>query len=154
MLVQDDFFRHLHLVTSTTFFDSLTGALFTIWHWGIIYLLKWHQSVPKIIHIAVVVVKGILMHSSITTGVMLLITGLPFQLLFATSLWPRMPVAAKLGVKTIVGTCAIIQIRYILPPLCHLRQYSRWFRDLNTQVFCFAFKPGWRTRDPYSYWSR
>ena len=51
-------------------------------------------------------------------------------------------------------TCAIIQIKYVLPKLCHLPQYSYGSRDPTTQVLGYASYPGLGTRDPYSYWGR
>ena len=45
-------------------------------------------------------------------------------------------------------TCAVIQIKYVLPKLCHLPQYSYGSRDPTTRV------QGVGTRDPFSYWSR
>ena len=51
-------------------------------------------------------------------------------------------------------TCAIIQIKYVLPKLCHLPQYSYGSRDPTTRVLGYASYPGLGTRDPYSYWGR
>ena len=50
--------------------------------------------------------------------------------------------------------CAIIQIKYVLPKLCHLPQYSYGSRDPTNRVLGFASNPGLGTRDPYSYWGR
>ena len=50
--------------------------------------------------------------------------------------------------------CAIIQIKYVLPKLCHLPQYSYGSRDPTTRVLGYAEYPGLGTRDPYSYWGR
>ena len=51
-------------------------------------------------------------------------------------------------------TCAIIQIKYVLPKLRHLPQYSYGSRDPTTRVLGYASYPGLGTRDPYSYWGR
>ena len=59
-----------------------------------------------------------------------LITGQHFQLLLMTS---HMLVAAQWGMDTIAWTCAIIQIKYVSPKLCHLSQYLY---------------------DPHPYWGR
>ena len=50
--------------------------------------------------------------------------------------------------------CAIIQIKYVLPKLCHLPQYSYGSRDPTTRVLGYASYPGLGTRDSYSYWGR
>ena len=82
----------------------------------------------------------------------LMITGLQFQLLFTLPpLWHRMPVRVW---KQFSRTCAIIQIKYVLPKLCHLPQYSYGSRDPTTRVLCYASHPGLGTRDAYSYWGR
>ena len=51
-------------------------------------------------------------------------------------------------------THAIIQIKYVLPKLCHLPQYSHGYRDPTTRVLGFALYPDLGTRDLYSYWGR
>ena len=51
-------------------------------------------------------------------------------------------------------TCAIIQIRYVLPKLCHVPQYSYEFQDPTTRVHGYASCPGLGTRDRYSNWGR
>ena len=82
----------------------------------------------------------------------LMITGLHFQLLFTL---PPSDTECQEGVwKHFSRTCAIIQIKYVLPKLCHLPQYSYGSRDPTTQVLGYASYPGLGTRDPYSYWGR
>ena len=44
-----------------------------------------------------------------------------------------------------------MQIKYVLPKLCHLASI-RASPDPITQVTGFASYPGLGTRDPYSYW--
>ena len=61
---------------------------------------------------------------------------------------------ASKGMKQFSRTCAIIQIKYVLPKLCHLPQYSYGSRDPTTRLLGFASYPGLGTRDPYSYWGR
>ena len=69
----------------------------------------------------------------------LMITGLHFQLLFTL---PPSDTECHEGVwKQFSRTCAIIQIKYVLPKLYHLPQYSYGSRDPTTRV-------------PYSYWGR
>ena len=45
-----------------------------------------------------------------------------------------------------------MQIKYVLPKLCHLPQYSYRSRDPTIRVLGYASYPGLGTRDPYSYW--
>ena len=71
----------------------------------------------------------------------LMITGFHFQLLL--TLLPQFS-----------RTCAIIQIKYVLPKVCHLPQYEYGSRDPTTRVRGVASYPGLGTRDPYSYWGR
>ena len=78
----------------------------------------------------------------------LMITGLHFQLLFTL---PPSDTECQLGVwKQFSRTCAIIQIKYVLPKLCHLPQYSYGSRDPTDRVLGYASYPGLGTRDPYS----
>ena len=56
--------------------------------------------------------------------------------------------------KQFSRTCAMIQIKYVLPKLCHLPQYPYGSRDPTTRVLGYASYPGLGTRDPYSYWGR
>ena len=82
----------------------------------------------------------------------LMITGLHFQLLFTL---PPSDAECQWGVwKQFSRTCAIIQIKYVLPKLCHLPQYSYGSRDPTTRLLGYASYPGLGTRDPYSYWGR
>ena len=82
----------------------------------------------------------------------LMITGLHFQLLLSL---PPSETECQWGVwKQFSRTCAIIQIKYVLPKLCHLPQYSYWSRDPTTRVLGCASYPGLGTRYPYSYWGR
>ena len=88
--------------------------------------------------------------SSIGLCAGLMITGLHFQLLFTL---PPSDTGCQQGVwKQFSRTCAIIQIKYVLPKLCHLPQYSYGSRDPTTRVLGYASYPGLGTRDPYSYW--
>ena len=41
------------------------------------------------------------------------------------------------------GPCAIIQIKYVLPKLCHPPQYSYGSRDPTTRVLGLRLVPGW-----------
>ena len=60
----------------------------------------------------------------------LMITGLHFQLLFTL---PPSDTECQEGVwKQFSRTYAIIQIKYVLPKLCHLPQYSYGSRDPTT----------------------
>ena len=82
----------------------------------------------------------------------LMITGLHFRLLFTL---PPSDTECQQGVwKQFSRTCAIIQIKYVLPKLCHLPQYSYGSRDPTTRVLGYALYPGLGTRDPYSYAGR
>ena len=77
----------------------------------------------------------------------LLITGLCF--LLTTSLWNKIPVQGYQFPRT----CALIQIKYVLPKPCHLPQYSYRSRDPTTHpVTWLRLAPGFR--DLYSYWGR
>ena len=82
----------------------------------------------------------------------LMITGLHFQLLFTL---PPSDTECQYGVwKQYSRTCAIIQIKYVLPKLCHLPQYSYGSRDPTTRLLGYASYPGLGTRDPFSFWGR
>ena len=82
----------------------------------------------------------------------LMITGLHFQLLLTL---PPSDTEYQQGVwKQFSRTCAMIQIKYVLPKLCHLPQYSYGSRDPTTRVLGYASYPGLGTRDPYPYWGR
>ena len=52
------------------------------------------------------------------------------------------------GMKQFSRTCAIIQIKYVLPKLCHLPQYSYGSRDPTTLGTRLRLVPGFR--DPGS----
>ena len=71
--------------------------------------------------------------SGLCTG--LPVTSLRFQLPLTTSIWHKMPVR---GIKTVLKTYAIIQIKYVLPKLHHLPEYSYGSRDPTTQLLGFA----------------
>ena len=58
------------------------------------------------------------------------------------------------GMKTISRTCAIIQIKYVLPKLCHLPQYSNGSWDPTNQVLGFTPYQGLGIWDLYSYWGQ
>ena len=82
----------------------------------------------------------------------LMITGLHFQLLFTL---PPSDTGCQSGVwKQFSRTCAIIQIKYVLPKLCHLPQYSYGSRDPTARVLGYASYPGLGTQYWYSYWGR
>ena len=83
----------------------------------------------------------------------LMITGLYFQLLLTL---PPFDTECQWRVwKQFSRTCIIIQIKYVLPKLGHLPQYSYGSRDaVTTRVLGFASYLGLGTRDPYSYWGR
>ena len=78
-----------------------------------------------------------------------------FQLLLMASLWLRMPDPEYLhngGVKAFEKKkLAKIQIKCILPKLCHLPQYSHESGDPTTRVLGFPSYPGLGTRDLFSY---
>ena len=79
----------------------------------------------------------------------LMITGHHFQLLITL---PPSDTECQWGVwKQFSRTCAIIQIKYVLPKLCHLPQYSYGSRDPTTRVLGYASYPGLGTWDLYSY---
>ena len=78
----------------------------------------------------------------------LMITGPHFQLLFTL---PPSDTECQYGVwQQFSRTCAIIQIKYVLPKLCHLPQYSYGSRDPTTRVLGYASYPSLGTRDLYS----
>ena len=78
----------------------------------------------------------------------------PAQFLVAEGRGPALSAKTVRGMKQFSSTCAIIQIKYVLPKLCHLPQYSYGSRDPTTRVLGYASYPGLGTRDPYSYWGR
>ena len=82
----------------------------------------------------------------------LMITGLHFQLLFTL---PPSDTKCQSGVwKQFSRTCAIIQIKYVLPKLCYLPQYSYRSPDPTTRILGYALYLVLGTQDPYSYWGR
>ena len=58
----------------------------------------------------------------------------PAQFLVAEGRGPALSAKTVRGMKQFSSTCAIIQIKYVLPKLCHLPQYSYGSRDPTTRV--------------------
>ena len=56
--------------------------------------------------------------------------------------------------KKFSRTYAIIHIKYVLPRLCHLSQYSHGSQDPTTRIIGFASYQGLWIMDPFSYWHR
>ena len=66
---------------------------------------------------------------------------------------PRTQNASKGVSEYFSRTCAIIQIKYVLPKPCHLPQYSSGSRDPTTRILGYASYPALGTQDPNSCWA-
>ena len=74
----------------------------------------------------------------------LLITGFHFQLLLTLPLTQNVSKGVS---EKLPGTCAIIQIKYVLPKLCHLPQYLHGSRDPTTQVLDYTSYPVFKNQN-------
>ena len=130
----------------------VTSVVYGEWRWQPYQNLLNSVLSPIYMSASVIECRSIGSCSSSALCEGLMITCLHFQLLLTL---PPSDTECQKGVwKQFSRTCAIIQIKYILPKLCHLPQYSYGSRDPTTRVLGYASYPGLGTRDPYAYWGR
>ena len=132
----------------STYQQQCTGSKCSLWGMKMTTTTKLVEFNFYPLYMSASVIESRIIDSCSRSGLcaVLLITGLHLQLLLTL---PTSGVS-----KWFSRTCAMIQIKYSLPKLCHLPRYWYGSLDPTTRVLGFASHPDLGTRNPYSYWGR